>query len=205
MELSEFSKCVGLSVSKNHLTARFFWNLKSCMKTTSVNGVERYICLFDIVDMSKMKCFRYFTSLISTRRKDNVWEKTKLVFIPASENSIDLKDFFYQLLESVRNIEPYQFSEEVMNEYISIFPQHCFTNECLRTLFILFYDYYLFEKLVINNCRCGKFLLNKCNCLRLFASTIRSFYFVEVENNKLIGVIYSYIDPEFINNAVKYM
>ena len=92
-----------------------------------------------------------------------------------------------------------------MDECISIFPLHCFTYECLRTLFILFYDFYLFEKLVINNCSCGKILLNKCNCLRLFASTIRSFYFVEVENNKLIGVIYEYIDSEFINNAVKYM
>ena len=190
----------------NHLTAQFYWNLKSCMKTTSKNGVERYVCLFDVVDITKMVCYRYFTSLISTRRKDNVWEKTSLVFIPACENSPDLKVFFYQLFESVRNIEPkYQFSEDVMNEYISIFPLHCFTPECLRTIFILFYDYYLFEKLVINNCRCGNFLLNKCDCLHLFASTIRSFYFVEVENNKLIDVIYEYIDSEFINNAVKYM
>ena len=190
----------------NHLTAQFYWNLKSCMKTTSKNGVERYVCLFDVVDIPKMVCYRYFTSLISTRRKDNVWEKTSLVFIPACENSPDLKVFFYQLLESVRNIDPkYQFTEDVMNEYISIFPLHCFTSECLRTIFILFYDYYSFEKLVINNCRCGNFLLNKCDCLHLFASTIRSFYFVEVENNKLIDVIYEYIDSEFINNAVKYM
>ena len=193
-------------LSGNNGTGRFFWNLKSCMKTTSINGVERYVCLFDVVDMLNMKCYRYFTSLISTRRKDNVWEKTNLVFIPACEDSVDLKDFFFQLVERARNIEPpYEFSKEVMDECISIFPLHCFTYECLRTLFILFYDFYLFEKLVINNCLCGKILLNKCNCLCLFPSTIRSFYFVEVEHDKLVGVIYQYIDSEFINNAVKYM
>ena len=192
-------------LSVNSVQARFFWNLKSCIKTTSVNGVERYICLFDVVDMTNMLCYRYFTSLISTRRKDNVWEKTKLVFIPASENSLDLEDFFYKLLENVRNIEPYQFSKEILNECISIFPAHCFTFECLRAMFILFYDFYLFEKLVTNNCSCGDFLLNKCNCLHLFATTIRSFYFVEMTNSKLIGVNYVYIDSDFIDNAIKYM
>ena len=206
MELSKFSTSgAGLMLSKNHLIARFFWNLKSSMKTTSVNGVERYICLFDVVDMGNMKCYRYFTSLVSTRRKAGVWEKTNLTFISASENSPVLQEFFYQLFESVKNTELYQFSEEEMNERLSIFPQHCFTLECLRVLFTLFYDYYSFEKAVFNACKCGKFLSGMCDCLHLFASSIRSFYFVEMENKKLDGVIYEYIDSEFINKAIDLM
>ena len=69
----------------------------------------------------------------------------------------------------------------------------------------LFYDYYAFEKSVLNRCKCGKILSNMCNCLHLFASTIRSFYFVEMENEKIDGVIYEYIDPEFINKAILFM
>ena len=206
MELSKFSTSgAGLMLSKNHLIARFFWNLKSSMKTTSVNGVERYICLFDVVDMGNMKCYRYFTSLVSTRRKAGVWEKTNLTFISTSENSPVLQEFFYQLFESVKNTELYQFSEEEMNERLSIFPQHCSTLECLRVLFTLFYDYYSFEKAVFNACKCGKFLSGMCDCLHLFASSIRSFYFVEMENKKLDGVIYEYIDSEFINKAIELM
>ena len=93
MQLDEFAKCGGnlQQLSKNYLSARFFWNLKSCMKTTSENGVERYICLLDVVDMRNMKCYRYFTSLTPTRRKNGAWEKTNLTFISASENSPDLQ------------------------------------------------------------------------------------------------------------------
>ena len=192
-------------VSENLLTAKFFWSLKSCMKTTSVNGVERYICLFDVVNMENMKCYRFFSSLIPTRRKDCVWEKTSLTFIPASEKPPDLQDFFYRLFESVKNTEFYSFSKEEMNGYLSIFPQHCFTYECLRTILILFYDYFTFEKAVFKACKCGGFLTSTCYCLHLFASTLRSFYFVETLNKKLVGVIYEYIDSEFINKATKYM
>ena len=192
-------------LSTNYLTAKFFWNLKSCMKTTSVNGVERYICLFDVVDMNEMKCYRYFSSLVCTRRKDDVWEKTNLTFISASENSPNLQEFFFRLLESVKNTEFYYFSVEEMNERVSIFPLHCFKFECLRVLFILFYDYYTFEKAVFDACKCGKILSGMCNCLHLFPCTIRSFYFVEMENKKLEGVIYEYIDSEFMNKAKKFM
>ena len=61
----EFPMCVSNSmITKNYLTANFFWRVKSCMKTTSVAGVERYICLLNIVDLENMKCYRYFTSLV---------------------------------------------------------------------------------------------------------------------------------------------
>ena len=83
---------------KNRLTAKFYWNLKSCVKTT-LNGVEKYICLFDVIEMRSMKCFQYFTSLIPTRLEDGVWGKTKLIFIPMSENSPDLQEFFFLYLK----------------------------------------------------------------------------------------------------------
>ena len=194
-----------MNLTKNYLTAKFVWNLKSCMKTTSENGVERYICLLDVVDMERMKCYRYFTSLISSRRKSGFWEKTNLTFIPASDNPPDLQEFFYRLFESVKNTEPYQFGVEEMEERLSNFSLHCFSFQCLRAVLTLFYDYYAFEKSVLNRCKCGKILSNMCNCLHLFASTIRSFYFVEMENEKLDGVIYEYIDPEFINKAILFM
>ena len=58
---------------------------------------------------------------------------------------------------------------------------------------------------MFNACKCGKFLSGMCDCLHLFASSIRSFYFVEMENKKLDGVIYEYIDSEFINKAIELM
>ena len=203
----EFPMCVSNSmVTKNYLTANFFWRVKSCMKTTSVAGVERYICLLNIVDLENMKCYRYFTSLVPSRRKNNVWEKTSLTFIPASNNPPNLQEVFYRLFESVKNIEPYQFSVEEMDDRVSNFPLHCFTYQCLRAMLVLFYDYYSFEKLVLNACKCGMVLSSMCTCLHLFASTIRSFYFVEMENEKLDnGVTYEEIDHEFINKAVMFM
>ena len=87
----------------------------------------------------------------------------------------------------MRNTELYNFSMEEMNGKL-YHPSHCFTYECLRTLFTLFYDYYFFERTLSNSCKCGKFLSGMCNCLHLLPTAIRSFYFVETD--KIDDVIY---------------
>ena len=137
-----------LILTKNYLTASFLWRLKSSISTTTVYGVERYVCLFDVIDLQNMICYQYFAYLTPSRRKNNVWEKTRLVFIPVSNNPPDLQGFFYQLFESVKNTQLYQYAKEEMDERISGFPQFCFTYDCLRTLLTLFYDYYSFESMV---------------------------------------------------------
>ena len=105
-----------LILTKNYLTASFLWRLKSSISTTTVYGVERYVCLFDVIDLQNMICYQYFAYLTPSRRKNNVWEKTRLVFIPVSNNPPDLQGFFYQLFESVKNTQLYRYTEEEMDE-----------------------------------------------------------------------------------------
>ena len=92
-------------------------------------------------------------------------------------------------------IKIFDIYDHGLRQRISGFPQFCFTYGCLRTLLTLFYDYYSFESMVLNACKCGMILSNTCTCLHLFPSSIRSFYFVKLENNKLdVGVVYEKVN-----------
>ena len=135
----EFLMCLkNSSLCNNYLTAKFLWVLNTTVSSSSLFGVERYIYLFDIVNLQTMKCRQFFSYLDPSSQKDGVWEKTKLLFIPCNAvlSSRDI-GFFFQLLEGIENTEYYLFSVEKTNEIISDFSQHCFTLECLRAIFML--------------------------------------------------------------------
>ena len=85
-------------LSKNYLTENFLWRLKSGMTTTSIYAVERYICLFDVVDLQNMKCYQYFVYLCPSRQKNNVWEKHDWCLF-VSNNAPDLQGFFTSYLK----------------------------------------------------------------------------------------------------------
>ena len=71
--------------------------------------------------------------MASSRRKNGIWEKTKLDFIPVSNNALDLQKCFYKFLENMKNSTLYYGSKEEMDRRITDFPQFCFTYECLNT------------------------------------------------------------------------
>ena len=76
-----------------------------------------------------------------------------------------------------------------MDEILKDEDAHCFTSECLRTVFIMLYDYHKFKRLIIQKCVCGDIVFSHCICLERYVRSLRSFYFEEIKNNKL-GVTY---------------
>ena len=84
--------------TKNYLTATFLWTLKCSTKITD-DDIEKYLILFDVVDLQNMKCFQYFASSIPSRRKDGFGEKTRLDFIPVSKDAPDLHNYFTRCLK----------------------------------------------------------------------------------------------------------
>ena len=83
--------------------------------------------------------------------------------------------------------EYYVFDVKKINRISSDFPNHAFTHECLRAVLTLIYDYYTFKSAVYGKCRCKKKFFNKCNCLHIFPTSLRSFYFVEKKMVKKKG------------------
>ena len=57
--------------------------------------------------------------------------------------------------------------------------------------------------IILNTCKCRKIFLNKCDCLNLFPTSLRSFYFIKVSNVKIKGIEYEKVNPDFIDNAIK--
>ena len=180
--------------------------LKTSTKLTSLCGIEKYICLFDVVDLQSMKCYQYFAYMTSSRRKNGIWEKTKLDFIPVSNNAPDLQKFFYKFSKNMKNSTLYYGSKEEVDRRITDFPQFCFTYECLNMLLTLFYDFYSFEITMLNACKCGKFLSNACIYTHLTPYSLRSFYFVEVNNSPINGVVYEKMNLQsFVDNISSVM
>lgn len=162
---------------KNFLTAQYYWKIKSSVVATQ-NCIEKYICILNTNDTKNKEEFWYIISLVPARYEEGIWHKTEMLFIPFAEHSPNLQETFFCLLDSVRNIEPYNFSLEFMETKL-VYPLHCFSFDCLTVLFTLFYDYYFFEKSLAKLCKCGKFLSSLCVCHQLIPSALRSFYFVE--------------------------
>ena len=103
----------------------------------------------------------------------------------------------------MEDTEYYAFDVKKMYEISSDFPNHCFTHECLRAVLTLIYDYYTFKSAVYKECRCQKKIFNRCNCLNNFPTSLRSFYFVEIKNEK--GILYEKTNSNFIENVMKEM
>ena len=146
--------------TKNYFTASFLWSLKNSA-TTAIDDVENYLAVFDVIDVQKMKCSRYFAISAPSRRKQNGdCGKTCLDFAAVSKDAPYFQNFFHTLFENMSDGELYYGSKEEMDSRINRFPQHCFTYECLNTILTMFYDFYSFETMMVNACVCNRFLLN---------------------------------------------
>ena len=55
----------------------------------------------------------------------------------------------------------------------------------LRAVLTLIYDYYTFKSALYTKCICKKNFFPKCNYLHLFPTSLHSFYFVEIKNDKI--------------------
>ena len=54
--MSEFPMCLkNERLTANNLTAKFLWMLNTRFSTTSRFGVQKYIYIFDVVDLHSMK------------------------------------------------------------------------------------------------------------------------------------------------------
>ena len=66
-----------LILTKNYLTASFLWRSKSLISTTTVYGVERYLCLFDVIDLQNMM-LPVFCISVSFKTKKECLGKNKI-------------------------------------------------------------------------------------------------------------------------------
>ena len=76
--------------------------------------------MFDVIDLQKMKCYRYFAITAPSRRKQNGdWGKTCLDFAAVSKDAPYFQNFVHTLFENMRDDELYYGSKEEMDSRIN--------------------------------------------------------------------------------------
>ena len=81
---------------------------------------------------------------------------------------------------------------------------HCFTSECLRVVFIMISDFFVFRNNLRQKCACNDVIFDHCICLTDYVKTLRSFSFEKIENDKL-PVEYEKSRRSLIDEIIKQM
>ena len=92
-EMTEFPMCLKIErLTSNNLTAKFLWMLNTCFSTMSDFGVQKYIYIFDVVDLHSMKARQFFACLVPSSSggaveygNGPIWGMARLIFIPTNE------------------------------------------------------------------------------------------------------------------------
>ena len=159
----------------------------------TVNNIENYHLILDIVETRTSKCYRHSVILQHTRQKnDRHWCTTSMNFISlgGTKYTSEFITFFRSLLVKTEGMKLSFGVKTALDKFSEYFIDHCFTYECINMLLVMFCDFYLFKRILSNSCKCNQFLLDNCSYLHSIFFSLRSFYFFDQTNNNLNNVEY---------------
>ena len=122
----------------------------------TVNNIENYHLILDIVETRTSKCYRHSVILQPTRQKnDQHWCTTSMNFISlgGTKYTSEFITFFRSLLQKMEGMKLSFGVKTVLDKFSEYFIDHCFTYECINMLLVMFCAFYLFKRIISNSCK----------------------------------------------------
>ena len=106
----------------------------------------------------------------------------RIFFVPTSiQAEIEDGREYAVFSRMIEKIDEGVKKEELLKDEL----EHCFSKECLRLMFIVISDYFMFRDRLVEKCYCKYTQFSHCYCLGDYVNTLRSFLFECIENNAL--------------------
>ena len=93
-------------------------------------------------------------------------------------------------------------------KWVERFPlsvENSFTSECLSLFFTMISDYFVFKFNLLKKCTCKDIRFDYCVCSSNYVTTLRSFKFETIENDKLLAVNYEQTRKEKLDDIISQM